>query len=1093
MKKTLLFNFLLICFPAFAMAATPTAIPPTVTPVTNEDTPVTITLSASEKGYTGAFTYTATADNKGTVVIDPETGVAVFTPKADYFGTEAFFKFTVTDSSGVVSSAKKVFVTVNSVNDAPIAKNVTGLETEENTPITIDLKPYVSDVDDTDLNCHVSVRDDGKQKVYLGSVTMDEPSCQAVYTPTTGKTGDGYFKYYVTDASDGKSEEKKVSITIKETNHAPVAESQEVEGYEGVDSIITLSATDEDGDILTYSIVDEPVSGTVSLVDNVVTYSPGPNFYGYDSFTYQANDGMLSSEAEEVGVVVNPFFTGHETGSVSRTYVTDGTSVKIYLDSSYTDIPALQISPEHGSLSYIPAASSDDEPYYIYTPEAGFLGKYKDDLFKIELSRTDEADMVQSTFLTVHIIVDKSSFENCEYAYKGKSGKVVWGRATYKGFNSTINSTKKSTVDTPIRRAHVALYDSEDNYLLAQTDDNGCYAISSVDESFVPVKISLISYYAGNIKKDGYGWENCDDGAVLNYSIGSSDEPFSYNYTFDSHDLESEKSEINLNEDTFTKTGATASGLEKWSDDSNFNFNNWYQTIFFDWNTLMASTEFVCSADEDNDFGSLKVLAVDGTGMGGSMYTKVEDGVISLGVSIPFGIRTSSLLSAYADHLLTYKYDNARRDLENLEEIIGEEISLYDLDLRDEVDGRVAFYYGFMKAFHQVVREQYLYVEADDLDADGSFENDISTVTYVLFESLFKDGYEYVHKILKSDWGKVKAIQDFYSFAFLYNEESTTMKAKIGDVMSDTSGLFEDESGISGLYDPKNVLGKFYGNKYAKFPTVATLLYYGAPQLSMANSALATSSDTYISYITTVYERCTEGGDWPSCDSWEYFLRYLDGAWGTNCTYVTIETEDGSDETYNCDPVMRSVDYSSELHGFYHTSLDDYTFRKSDARTDGYSYPSQYYQTPPLSGYINKEGNVLSYDSGEKSAISPLASQWFLIPNGEHESLFSLETLTADTDIFKGVDVTYFTDDYNPKLHIADDGTGCDGSVKLTLIAYATNDTGLEIYDQQSGVCPSVTIPEDGTAALLEVRASDGKTNVSCFTIDDSRGCEADE
>ncbi len=55
------------------------------------------------------------------------------------------------------------------------------------------------------------------------------------------------------------------------------------------------SASDIDGDTLTYSVVSGPANGTLSGSGANLTYTPNPNFSGSDSFTFQASDGVLDS------------------------------------------------------------------------------------------------------------------------------------------------------------------------------------------------------------------------------------------------------------------------------------------------------------------------------------------------------------------------------------------------------------------------------------------------------------------------------------------------------------------------------------------------------------------------------------------------------------------------------------------------------------------------------------------------------------------------------------------------------------------------------------------------------------------------------
>ena len=55
---------------------------------------------------------------------------------------------------------------------------------------------------------------------------------------------------------------------------------------------------------MTYTIVDNPTSGTLSLTDNKATYVPNSGFFGSDSFTFKVNDGTTDSEKATVSITV---------------------------------------------------------------------------------------------------------------------------------------------------------------------------------------------------------------------------------------------------------------------------------------------------------------------------------------------------------------------------------------------------------------------------------------------------------------------------------------------------------------------------------------------------------------------------------------------------------------------------------------------------------------------------------------------------------------------------------------------------------------------------------------------------------------------
>ncbi|MFZ4659791.1 MAG: cadherin-like domain-containing protein, partial [Caldilineaceae bacterium] len=69
-------------------------------------------------------------------------------------------------------------------------------------------------------------------------------------------------------------------------------------------STITLSATDGEGDTLTYAITTQPTHGAVSLSGSTATYTPTAGYNGSDSFTFTANDGSDTSNSATVSITV---------------------------------------------------------------------------------------------------------------------------------------------------------------------------------------------------------------------------------------------------------------------------------------------------------------------------------------------------------------------------------------------------------------------------------------------------------------------------------------------------------------------------------------------------------------------------------------------------------------------------------------------------------------------------------------------------------------------------------------------------------------------------------------------------------------------
>lgn len=96
-------------------------------------------------------------------------------------------------------------------------------------------------------------------------------------------------------------------VSEPQPNTAPVANGQDVTLAEGSSQPITLGATDADGDALTYAIVTGPAHGTLSGGGQDLIYTPAAGYYGTDSFTFKANDGMADSGLATVSITVTPF------------------------------------------------------------------------------------------------------------------------------------------------------------------------------------------------------------------------------------------------------------------------------------------------------------------------------------------------------------------------------------------------------------------------------------------------------------------------------------------------------------------------------------------------------------------------------------------------------------------------------------------------------------------------------------------------------------------------------------------------------------------------------------------------------------------
>jgi hypothetical protein len=192
-------------------------------------------------------------------------------------------------------------------------------------------------------------------------------------------------------------------------NAAPVAASQSVAVTYQTGKAITLSATDPNGDPLTYAIVAAPAHGTLSGTAPAVTYTPAAGYSGADSFTFRANDGSLSSNVATVSLSVSS--PGNRAPVAVNKSVTTPfqTAVPVVVSATDADGNALTYSvvasPAHGALS-------GSAPNLTYTPATGYSGG---DSFTFKAND----GIVDSNIATATIVVQAADSSNRHFTCVG--------------------------------------------------------------------------------------------------------------------------------------------------------------------------------------------------------------------------------------------------------------------------------------------------------------------------------------------------------------------------------------------------------------------------------------------------------------------------------------------------------------------------------------------------------------------------------------------------------------------------------------------------------------------------------------------------
>jgi len=216
-----------------------------------------------------------------------------FTPNPGWYGSTSF-TYNVQDSDGLYSEPATISV---SVNASPVAINK-AIQTNQGIPGSATLS--ATDVDSPAPSVFEIVA--GPNSAHGSAVVNGN---QLTFTPKQGWFGSTTLTYRARDNLGAWSKPATVNVVV---NAIPVASNSSLTVNEDTSGVVTLVATDADGDPLSYSLVSRPNSahGVVNLAGNNVTFVPAADWNGTTSFTFRVTDGKAESNIATVTIKVLP-------------------------------------------------------------------------------------------------------------------------------------------------------------------------------------------------------------------------------------------------------------------------------------------------------------------------------------------------------------------------------------------------------------------------------------------------------------------------------------------------------------------------------------------------------------------------------------------------------------------------------------------------------------------------------------------------------------------------------------------------------------------------------------------------------------------
>jgi len=351
---------------------------------TDEDTAITFNITDNDTDLDGTIDATSVSIVSGTsngTLVNNGDGTVTYTPDTNYNGSDSF-TYTVNDDDGATSNVATVNLTINDVNDPPVAVDDNS-STDEDNAITFNITDNDTDLDGTiDATSVVIVSD-----VSNGTL-VNNGDGTVTYTPDANYNGSDSFTYTVQDDDGQVSNIATVSLTVNDVNDPPVAmdDSSSTDEDTAVTFNITDNDTDLDGtiDVTSVVIVSGPTNG--SLVENndgTVTYTPNTNYNGPDSFTYtvQDDDGQVSNiatvnltvnDVNDPPVAIDDSANVSEDSSVTFSITGNDTDLDGTIDTTSVAIVGdvsngTLVNNGDGTVTYTPDADYNGTDSFTYT------------------------------------------------------------------------------------------------------------------------------------------------------------------------------------------------------------------------------------------------------------------------------------------------------------------------------------------------------------------------------------------------------------------------------------------------------------------------------------------------------------------------------------------------------------------------------------------------------------------------------------------------------------------------------------------------------------------------------------------------------
>lgn len=377
----------------------------------------------------------ASAEN-GQVAVNGD-GTLRYTPDMDFFGSDTI-SYTITDGNGG-EALGTVSVSVESVNDVPIANPPSGTVTaEDNTTTGIDLLANATDVEGDVLSVIA-----GTFATARGGTAIINANGTLDYTPPTDFFGTDTVSYQVTDGYPNGTVNAVLQVEVTPVNDAPsivvpvVADIAEDATIASID--VLDQASDAENDPLSVIITGDQ-GGTASVnPDGTIRFVADADYAGPATIDYVVNDGTVdpanNSASGQLVFDILPVNDAPVAAIISQTTAEDVALVNIDVLGGASDADGdivftvansassreggVVVTNPDGTLSYTPPANFVGQDEITYTIEDGNPGGQTVASFTIDITAVNDAPALDLSDL-------QSDVRNSEFTALGPGDWEDW-------------------------------------------------------------------------------------------------------------------------------------------------------------------------------------------------------------------------------------------------------------------------------------------------------------------------------------------------------------------------------------------------------------------------------------------------------------------------------------------------------------------------------------------------------------------------------------------------------------------------------------------------------------------------------------------